>query len=243
MSGNSVRKKVPALRTSDAPVSALGIARVTARDIERGVYQAGARLREQALADIFKCSRAPVREALRLLESRGSVVIEPMRGARVATPQDATFYEVFLIRRALAGLMAQQAALAKNDNFKENFILLARGLAARARTTQDGHVFAKNVRKTIRALIDVARTPRTVQLVNSLTLGHLAFQDEILDTKKSRIVQAQYWAKIADAAEVGDANAARDAMDAIFDNSRDIIIAKGASETTPKGRATRRQAK
>jgi len=111
MTKTSAKSKVQPLRTPDARVSALGIARATARDIERGHYLPGARLREQELADRFRCSRAPVREALRILESQGSVVIEPMKGARIATPEDAQFFEVFLIRRALAGLMAQQAAL------------------------------------------------------------------------------------------------------------------------------------
>ncbi|MEZ5955820.1 MAG: GntR family transcriptional regulator [Hyphomonadaceae bacterium] len=241
MTKRSPRTKAKALRTPDARVSALGIARDTARDIERGVYQPGARLREQALADKFHCSRAPVREALRLLESQGSVVIEPMRGARIATPQDPTFYEVFLIRRALAGLMAQQAALAKHDEAKIHFVAAARGLPARARAAVDGHAFAKSIRKAIGALIAVSRTPRTVQLVRSLTFGHEAFQDEIVDIKKNRLAQANLWRDMADAAEAGDANAARAAMEGIFDNSRDFVAGRLPTET-PKRRPTRRQA-
>ncbi|HEX8899909.1 GntR family transcriptional regulator [Vitreimonas sp.] len=217
------KPKLVALRTPDARVSALGIARATARDIERGVYLPGARLREQELADRFKCSRAPVREALRLLESQGSIVIEPMKGARVATPDDANFYEVFLIRRALAGLMAQQVANAPKSKNKSHFIVLTAELPKRAEAAVDGHEFAGDVRQVIRALIDAAQTPRTVQLVRSLTFGHEAFQDDIVDSKKNRLAQAQYWSQMGLAAASGKPEAARAAMEAIFDYSRAYI--------------------
>jgi DNA-binding GntR family transcriptional regulator len=207
------------LRTPDARVSSLSIARATARDIERGVYVPGARLREQELADRFQCSRAPVREALRILESQGSVVIEPMKGARIATPDDANFYEVFLIRRALAGLMAQQAATGPKSKNKSHFIVMTRDLPARAEA-KTGPEFADDVRAVILALIEAAQTPRTVQLVRSLTFGHEAFQDEIVDSKKNRLVQARYWADMGEAAAASDPEAARAAMEAIFDYSR-----------------------
>ncbi|WP_426956563.1 GntR family transcriptional regulator [Muricoccus radiodurans] len=46
----------------------------------------GAALREQALADRFRVSRTPVREALRVLAERGAVRIERNRGAFLAAP-------------------------------------------------------------------------------------------------------------------------------------------------------------
>jgi len=209
--------KVIRLRTPDARVSALGIARATARDIERGVYQPGSRLREQELADKFKCSRAPVREALRVLESQGSVVIEPMRGARVATVEDASFYEVFLIRRALAGLIIQQVVKAPSSAAKEEFVSRARALTEAAETCPDGHVFAGRIRRTIQIMQKVAQTPRTLHLIRSLTFGYLAFQDDIVATKKSRRAHAKLWLRIAKAVENGQPDVARSAMDELFD--------------------------
>lgn len=218
MSQRSVKaSKVIRLRTPDARVSALGIARATARDIERGVYQPGSRLREQELADKFKCSRAPVREALRVLESQGSVVIEPMRGARVATVEDASFYEVFLIRRALAGLIIQQVVKAPSSAAKEEFVSRARALTEAAETCPDGHAFAGRVRRAIQIMQKVAQTPRTLHLIRSLTFGYLAFQDDIVATKKSRRAQAKLWLRIAKAVENGQPDAARAAMDELFD--------------------------
>lgn len=219
------KRKVATLRTPDARVSALGIARDTARAIERGVYTPGARLREQELADKFQCSRAPVREALRILESQGIIVIEPMKGARIASIEDESFYEVYLIRRALAGLMAQECAKAKPSSDKTAFLNHARGLMREAETVADGHSFGVVVRKAIRLFATLAHTPRTVQIVRSLTFGHEAFQDGIVDTKKSRREQARLWARVADAVEAQDTDAARAAMEKIFDQAYDYVEA------------------
>ena len=170
----------------------------------------------------------------------GSIVIEPMKGARVATPGDAAFYEVFLIRRSLAGLMAQQAALADSNKTKSAFVAVTRALPARAEAAADGHAFAAEVRKAIVALIDVANTPRTVQLVRALTFGHNAFQDDIVELKKNRLAQARLWAKISNAVEAGDANTARDAMEAIFDCSRAYLeSARKPNTKSGRGRKSR----
>lgn len=65
------------------------------------------RLSEEAIAQRFGVSRAPVREALRLLAQEEIVVIEPRRGARVRayTPEEAS--EMFEMRAVLYGLGVQ----------------------------------------------------------------------------------------------------------------------------------------
>jgi DNA-binding GntR family transcriptional regulator len=56
-----------------------------ADDITAGRIRGGTEIDEQAVAARFGASRTPVREALRELAAEGLVVIEPRRGARVAT--------------------------------------------------------------------------------------------------------------------------------------------------------------
>jgi DNA-binding GntR family transcriptional regulator len=213
------RSAATTLRTPDARVSALGIARDTARAIERGDYKPGDRIREQALADRFQCSRAPVREALRILESQGIVVIEPMKGARIASIDDASFYEVFLIRRALAGLMAQRAAAAADADEKMAFLKAARRLPKLAGDTTDGHAFAAEVRNVTGLFRDCASLPRTAQIVRNLTFGHHAFQDQILESRKSRKDVARLWSELADRVETQDTDDARKTMEALFDHA------------------------
>ena len=50
-----------------------------------GVYAPGQRLRQQELAKQYGCSVIPIREALHQLAAEGFVVLDPQRGARVAT--------------------------------------------------------------------------------------------------------------------------------------------------------------
>ena len=211
------------LRVPDARVSALGIARWTAREIERGAYRPGMRLKEQDLADLFHCSRAPVREALRILESQGIVVIEPMKGARIASIEDDAFYEVFLIRRALAGLIAQEAAKAPASDLKSRFLEAARDPNRLVESGLDASQFSNLVRKAIRALSELAQKPRTTQLVRSLTFGTQAFQEGIVSTLVMRRKNAKAWAKMAKAIEAGDPDAARAAMEKLFDAARSYV--------------------
>jgi DNA-binding GntR family transcriptional regulator len=71
--------------------------------ILNGVFEPGARLRQEELAELFGTSRIPVREALRALEYEGLVTSEPHRGFTV-TPLDADdIDEVYELRILLEG--------------------------------------------------------------------------------------------------------------------------------------------
>jgi DNA-binding GntR family transcriptional regulator len=75
-----------------------------------GAYAQGERLVEEEVAARFDVSRNPIREALRALSTEGFVVIEPRRGARVATMDGDSARELFELRAPLEGLVAGLAA-------------------------------------------------------------------------------------------------------------------------------------
>jgi DNA-binding GntR family transcriptional regulator len=77
--------------------------------IERREFQPGDRLREQELADRFNVSRGPIREALRILEAKSIVRIEPMRGATITRLSDQEARDAVEISAALFGLGARRA--------------------------------------------------------------------------------------------------------------------------------------
>jgi DNA-binding GntR family transcriptional regulator len=211
------------LRAPDARVSALGIAKWTARAIERGMFKPGVRLKEQDLVDRFHCSRGPVREALRILESQGMVVIEPMKGARIASVHDASFFEVFLIRRALAALMAEETTRCTSPQAKTNLIEAARRPLQIVETGVGVAEFVIETRKAVRAMMAAANLPRTVQIVRGLTYGREAFQERTLSTIAMRRRHAKAWDKYAAAVEASDAEAARKAVERLFDMARDHV--------------------
>lgn len=83
--------------------------------IVEGVFQPGERLKETDLADAFSVSRATIREALRLLESRGLVQIQPQKGAHVTLLSAKELEDYFEIRAALLALGSRRAALHRTD--------------------------------------------------------------------------------------------------------------------------------
>ena len=79
-------------------------------EILDGTRAAGARLREDTLADELGLSRTPVREALARLGTEGLVEHLAHRGARVASWSVEDLEETFDLRAVLEGLGARRAA-------------------------------------------------------------------------------------------------------------------------------------
>lgn len=69
--------------------------------IIRGEIQEGAQLRQDAIANQFRVSRIPVREALRQLDAEGLIAIVPNRGAIVPALSPEDIEELFTIRALL----------------------------------------------------------------------------------------------------------------------------------------------
>ena len=69
----------------------------------------GSRLFEEELVEQFNISRSPIREALKILEHDGLVLIEPRQGARVRNYIN-DLNEVYATLVALESLAAAQAA-------------------------------------------------------------------------------------------------------------------------------------
>jgi DNA-binding GntR family transcriptional regulator len=75
-----------------------------------GEYPIGSRLRQEQLAERFGVSRMPVREALRILQASGAVVLVPNRGAVVRGPTPREIREAYAVRAELEGFGAGLAA-------------------------------------------------------------------------------------------------------------------------------------
>lgn len=97
--------------------------------ILRGELQPGERLVETRIARELGTSQAPVREALRDLQSLSLVESEPFRGARVRAVDDEQLLPVFPVRAALEDVAAREAAARKDRDVRP----LERELAAMRR--------------------------------------------------------------------------------------------------------------
>lgn len=86
--------------------------------ILRGELEPGERLVETRLARELGTSQAPVREALRDLQSLRLVESEPFRGARVRAVDDEQLLPVFPVRMVLEELAAREAAERANGDVR-----------------------------------------------------------------------------------------------------------------------------
>lgn len=111
--------------------------------IDAGDYRPGARLLETELAERFKVSRTPVREALRRLESQGVVTHEARKGAVVATLDYNQLGELYTVREAMEGLAAKLAARHASG---PEITLLHEMIDADERETEPGRMAQANKR-------------------------------------------------------------------------------------------------
>jgi DNA-binding GntR family transcriptional regulator len=96
----SVRSETGSAALDHQPISAR-IRNVLLERIIAGDYAAGERLIELQLAREFGSSQAPVREALRDLETAGLVTIRPRRGSFVNDYHARAQHEIYVVRGAL----------------------------------------------------------------------------------------------------------------------------------------------
>src|SRR5258708_3745411 len=148
-------------RTSAAPAvaapqfSKAGFAYETLRrQILDGGYRPGDRLRLTRIARELALSEMPVREALRLLQKDGLVVMELHRGAHVAALSLERAHEIVAVRTALE-CIAGESALPHCDPV--SVARLERLLTRLEAAQRDAQVFARRNRELLTALY--ARAP------------------------------------------------------------------------------------
>lgn len=91
-----------------APTVADQIAVRIAGAITLDVIHAGQRLLEKDISEVLNVSRAPVREALRILERERLVEFQPRRGACVTAPDASELTDIFTVRGALYAILLRQ---------------------------------------------------------------------------------------------------------------------------------------
>jgi len=173
--------------------------------LRSGVFQPGARLREEEVGDALGLSRTPVREALRRLETDGIVEHRPRIGAVIRSLSHVEVVELYEMRLVLERTAAEMAAKhgseaefdtldALNDQIAEARANPAIGAAINQDFHRGLYLAARN-----RFLLDAARA-----LNNSLLLlGPTTYTGQ----ERIDVVVGQHRA-IVDALRAGDAEAA-----------------------------------
>ncbi len=119
-----MKNPTPATPSMDRPTAQPGedrarlvekVVRQLSRDIMAGIYPPGGRIREPEVSERLGISRAPVREALRILEHEGMIEVTPWRGARVINPSPEEIADLFDLLAAVEGVVARLAVRHASD--------------------------------------------------------------------------------------------------------------------------------
>lgn len=198
------------------------IAEQLARDIVSQALAPGQRLKEIELSTRFDASRAPIREALRLLELRGLVQIESRRGVTVTQLSAAEVDDLYEMRASLLALAARRVALSRDNNF----LALAKAHLQRLKQHASAPLYGRYFEATyeLSNLIgQAAGSPRLFSLIASFSQQVARYTRLSLQAPDRRKQSLKNWQRLIAAIEAQDADAAELAQKALVFGSRDRV--------------------
>lgn len=106
------------------------IAEFIAGEIFAGRYQPGNRLKEEELAELFRTSRAPIREALYLLQIDGLVERVPRRGTVIKDYTEKEVRELYEVRLGLEHLAIDRLVSLWDSTAHQGFLSVLQHMSA-----------------------------------------------------------------------------------------------------------------
>ncbi len=199
-------------------------------------FAPGERLKELDLAVAFGVSRASVREALRLLESRGLVRILPQRGAQVTLLSRQELEDLFEIRAVLLGLAARQAA--KHYAAASRASLQAH-VARLGQSRDDAKAYARVSAEMVEHVALLSRNEQLGELIAAFAQRIGRYTRLGLATKERRTRSLVNWRALAQAIAEQDQAAAEDICRRLALENRDAALIEIERRERPAG-ATKR---
>ena len=191
--------------------------------IIRGGHEPGARIQEQEVADQFKVSRGPVREALRILERDGLVRIHARRGAQVTQLNVGEVNDLFEVRISLIGLAARLAAERRVPDFLRRLRAGVERLSGIARNG-DADAYASAVYRQNVMLAESSGNHFLRNMVFSLAHQTLRYSRLGLSTPKRRVQSLRNWRRLLAAVQGNEPGAAQAAAEKLVRDSRDTAV-------------------
>jgi DNA-binding GntR family transcriptional regulator len=191
-----------------------------------GRLEAGARLKEDELAQRLKTCRTPIREALGILDSEGLVVNEGRRGATVRAYTVGELDDIYSLRALLEGFAARQAAVHISEQelrvlaeSSERFSVLCR------KRNPDARDLAEENARFHGTILKAARNPRLATMVTNVIQLPLVYKAYIWFSPSQKRLSHHAHEKIARALERRDGDRAELVMRDHVLEARDYLIA------------------
>jgi DNA-binding GntR family transcriptional regulator len=176
--------------------------------LETRELQPGDRLREHDLANRFNVSRGPVREALRMLEAKSIVHIEPMRGATITRLSDEEALDSIEASAVLFGLGCRRACVRAKESDKTAIEERIDALAAMVDDGLPRDFFLQTLRIG-RAVMSASASPRLRKLVEDVRFGAPNYFGPLGFTSVEQRREAlKTWRQLHAAIAVGDGSVA-----------------------------------
>ena len=183
-----------------------------------GKYLPGERIRETEVSANFGVSRAPVREALRILERDSVVRVIPNRGAHVTPLSVKELNEIFEIRRVLAGVMVRRLGIPAAD------MLLRLGEKVkkleRLAKNIDAAAYVEASVDLSLLLAQASGNDRLAQIMRSLARQSWRYTQLALGDALRRKESARNWRTLFGALSQGQDETAGQAMEKLVEDAR-----------------------
>lgn len=179
--------------------------------IIRGELQPGERLMEEKLAKTLEVSRTPVREAIRMLELEGLVVMLPRKGAEVARITVTDLQEALEVRMAIEDLSVRLATMRIDEKGKKDLV--------RAKEAFDAALTGKKVETIVDkderfhdVIFGATQNRRLIALAHSLREQVYRYRFEYVKDFSSHDKLSREHARITEAILEGDVVKAQQSM-------------------------------
>jgi len=176
-----------------------------------GRFEVGQFLRTDTIAEQMSVSHTPVREALMLLQSEGTVRWEPRRGFRVAAFTDQDVHDLFQVQAYIAGELAARAVGILDGTAVRGLRQLQEQLESAAESGDAAAVDAYN--HEIHRRINKASASNRLGVLLNQTVQYVPLRFFGL-IEGWADASAHDHSAVLDAIEAGEADAARAAMTA-----------------------------
>ena len=191
--------------------------------IIHGELKPGERLMEEKLAKNLEVSRTPVREAIRMLELEGLVVMIPRRGAEVARITVEDLQEALEVRMAIEDLSVRLASLRIDEEGKEKLRKASEAFDA-ALEKKDVVKIAEKDERFHDVIFEATKNRRLINLAHNLREQVYRYRYEYVKDFSSHDKLSRELARIMDAILNGDVVRAQQAMRGhIYDQLQRVI--------------------
>ncbi|EHP43506.1 GntR family transcriptional regulator [Cupriavidus basilensis OR16] len=137
------------------------------------LVQSGQRLLEKDISEVLHVSRAPVREAMRILERDRLVEFQARRGAIVTAPDEAEIHDIFKVRNVLYITLLEQVVREVPDELEQVLNEHMPKLVKAAGESPDAYAVENFLLNF--ALVDLCGNKLLVDMLQSISLRTLRY--------------------------------------------------------------------